>query len=399
MIVAMTGATGFLGSNLLFEIFKQNFTQLDRLKIFALGRAKTAEQLGESLEKLMANDGRKYLGLSQEEYEQKLQPIVKQCIIPIPADLTQDNLALSLHELSNLKQAKIDFFFHVAALTDLRCDRSVEFSCSEINVKGTQRVLDLVSILNLREFIYIGTAFSCGMEVGEIQPDSINQNNLFRNPYESSKLKSELLVRDFFRNKAMKFRVFRPSVLAGRLIERPIGTTKKFDVFYSIPAFIVNKKYEIVNSLNKLYSEIIEMPLRVHLNYNSGLNIVPVDYAVKIIYGACIHSDPSTFYHIANLQPIPHREYGKWMLEAIAVKGCIFSPEEPINKNSLEKLYYRTVGRVLQPYMLSEPMDFKTDNLRSLENKLDLECPPINKDNFMKLMDFAKQQYFGLNLT
>jgi nucleoside-diphosphate-sugar epimerase len=38
MRVALTGATGFLGRNLLFEIVKRNLQALDRLQVVVLGR-------------------------------------------------------------------------------------------------------------------------------------------------------------------------------------------------------------------------------------------------------------------------------------------------------------------------------------------------------------------------
>jgi nucleoside-diphosphate-sugar epimerase len=399
MRIGLTGVTGLLGSNLLFEIFKQNINQLDQLKIFAFGRAESAFFLSKRLESLVVNDGCKYLGLTEKSDAELLKNLI-QCIINIPYELTVDGLGLTADDFLCLKSEPIDYFFHLAALTDLRCAKTVEILCTEINIKGTQRILNLVESLNVSEFIYVGTAYSCGQTTGTIEPDYINVENFFRNPYEKSKLVAELLVKEVCQQQKMKYRVFRISVLGGRLIEQEIGSIHKFDVFYSLGAFLVKKKIErLQSSLGDLFTKVVELPMKVYINKDSGLNIVPVDYAAKMIAGACFYGDSSVYYHIAHPQITPHVDYGKWMLEAINVSSCIPSEAEPEFKNELEKSYYRTVGQVLTPYMIGEPMLFQVDNLKPLEKKMNICCPDIDKTNFMKLMSFAKLKNFGLNIN
>ena len=96
-----------------------------------------------------------------------------------------------------LKSKAIDLFFHIAALTDFRDTPGVVKALKQTNVYGTQQILELVETLKVREFCYVGSAYSCGTKSGNIKPDYVNGKMVFRNPYEASKLEAENLVRKF----------------------------------------------------------------------------------------------------------------------------------------------------------------------------------------------------------
>lgn len=51
--IAMTGATSLLGRNLLFEIFKENIHDLDRLELILLGRAKESQTLRDRVREMV----------------------------------------------------------------------------------------------------------------------------------------------------------------------------------------------------------------------------------------------------------------------------------------------------------------------------------------------------------
>jgi thioester reductase-like protein len=392
--IILTGVTGLLGRNLLFEILKQNINHLDNLKIFTFIRCQAPDSLSKRIQDIIANDGCDYLGLTQSSCEK-----LTQCIIPIYYDLTQTQLGISLDDLRRLKAEKIDYFFHVAALTDLRSGFLVEEACLQINLMGTKRILQLAESLNICEFIYVSTVYACGKTTGSIEPGYINVDNKFRNPYEKSKVEAEVLVKEFAKKFGIKYKVFRTSVVCGRLIEKRIGSVSKFDVFYGLGAFFVRQKLHQLMSLNELFSKQVEISTRIQINYDAGLNIVPVDYVAKIIYGTCLLDENSTYYHIANPQPTPHKWYLRWMFDAINIVGYSFIEEEPENKNQVEKFYYKTVGKIFSPYLNSERIDFKIDNLKMIEEKMNIKCPQINQENFLHLMNFAKENYFGLDIT
>lgn len=395
MRIALTGATGLLGRNLLFEIFKQNLHRLDDLKIIVLGRSHKTASLYDRIKDIISTDGVYYIGVAEQNHSEFINKILNDCIIPIPFDLTKDGLDISADNFDKLKGAKIDYFFHVAALTDFRSDNTVKVKLEEVNVNGTHRVIDLVKKLNVGEIIYVGSAYSCGSKTGLVEPDYVNLNEKFRNPYEESKLKAEILVRDFAKSSGIKFKVFRPTTICGRLIEKPIGCTNKFDVFYAWAAFFLREKLKRV-PFDKIYETPYNISVRIHFNSRSGLNIVPSDYAAKILYEAALNDPKRESCHLANDYETPHQLYVSIILESIKITGCTFVENEPDDKNMFEKFYYKTVGKIFTPYTLSESTYFNVNNLENLKQKKELSCPPVDKINLLKLLAYAKEKYFGI---
>jgi hypothetical protein len=43
-------------------------------------------------------------------------------------------------------------------------------------------------------------------------------------------------------------------------------------------------------------------------------------------------------------------------------------------------------------------MHFNTQNLKEIELKCGLQCPEVDKNNFMKLLDYAKEKDFGIRV-
>ena len=60
--IAITGATGLIGRNLLFEILKQNIKNLDELEIFVLGRGQCGKDIHQRINEIGERMGTSYLG-------------------------------------------------------------------------------------------------------------------------------------------------------------------------------------------------------------------------------------------------------------------------------------------------------------------------------------------------
>ncbi|MCU0641106.1 MAG: SDR family oxidoreductase [Candidatus Margulisbacteria bacterium] len=395
MRIALTGATGLLGRNLLFEIIKQNLSDLDSLEILILGRSVKENSLDNRLESIIDKEGSYYLGFNGHLDDVNKLNIFRHSV-PIFFDLTHEHLGISDESLQILKRKPIDLFIHIAALTDFRAGHSVEQKLYDVNVNGTKQVIDLIGQLNVKQFVYVGSAYSCGSKVGTVPADYANANETFRNPYEKSKLLAELLVREFHNNTGIPTKIFRPSTICGRLIEPPIGYINKFDVFYAWAAFFLRYKYKFIKDLPNIYKKHLELPIRLHFNPNGGLNIVPVDYAAKLLLFTCLDSDRSGSYHLANEHHTPNKLYADITFDILNISGQSYVLEEPSDKNKTEQLYYKTVGEIFTPYGLSDEIIFSRDNIRDIEAKHRLYCPAINEDNFRALLGFAAKSYFGV---
>jgi len=313
-------------------------------------------------------------------------------------DLNEDKLGIQSEDFKQLKSAPIDFFFHIAALTDFRNTPSITDALRRTNVYGTQQTLQLASSLGVNEFCFVGSAYSCGTASGIISPDYINLKQSFRNPYELSKLEAEILVRNFAKKTGMRCRYFRPSTICGRLIEPALGAINKFDVFYAWAVFFFQMKLKNLKTGKDKYKDPINFEIRICCNPKSGLNLVPADYAAKVIYQVCLQKDSGENYYLANNQETLHSLCITLILETLNIQGAKLMETIPDQMNVLEQLYYRTAGKIYTPYMSSEPMLFDVGNLNNILRTAKLQCPPVDRKNFLILMDYAKKHNFGLNV-
>ena len=391
MRVAITGATGLLGRNLLFEILKQNIKHLNNLEILIFSRPKDTFQASERIEDIIINDGLDYLDVRADA-----APDILKSIKTISFDLLSDSLAISPDNLKLLVGKKVNVFFHVAALTDFRSGKDIEKKLIETNVLGTQRICKLIDSLDVDEIVFVGSAYSCGSKVGVVKPDYSNINEVFRNPYEKSKLDAEINFIDFARKKKIKYRVFRPTTICGRLLEKPLGRTNKYDVFYSWVAFFLREKLKLTGDIKSIYDLPIEMPIRLRYNPRGGLNIVPADYCAKVIYDVSVNDDPDVSYHVANPDITSNEFCGNEALKLLKITGAQYTLAEPIDKNSIEKLYYKTLGKIFIQYQIGEPILFDITNLSCFYKRTKIHCPIINKQNYNFLMEYAKKDYFGV---
>ncbi|MGB2631182.1 MAG: SDR family oxidoreductase [Candidatus Omnitrophota bacterium] len=396
MRIVITGATGLIGQNLLFEIIKQNLRNLHNVQIIVLGRDKDGNNIHKRIKEMVLNEGIPYVTRDKSDIG-AIREYCQSSIISIYADLSKKKLGLKDKEYRELKKTPIDFFFHLAAVTDLRDMPRIEHTLVKVNVGGTKQILELISSLKVREFCYTGTAYSCGDIAGSIKPDYINRSNKFRNPYEKTKLDAELLVRDFARKTKTRCRYFRPSVTCGRLIEQPLGAVNKFDVFYGWAAFFFQVKIKELANGKDIYDKPLKLDMRIRYNLKSGLNIVPADFVAKTMYQICVQNDSDESYYLVNNQETPHGVYIPLMLQSFNIAGPRQVDVIPDDMNHLERLYYKTVGKVFTPYITSDPILFDTSNLSDVLHRANLKCPVVDEKNFLLLMDYAKKHDFGID--
>lgn len=393
MRVAITGATGFVGRNLLFEIVRQHLTQLDSLEILVLGRAATAAELFDRVRGMFWEDGFEYVDPPSWLH---LDRALSRAIRCIPCDLSQRRLDISPGDIAAMARAPIDHVIHAASLTDLSTRKLPGSAVETVNVTGTERLLELLQGCDVGTLSYISTAYACGKVSGAIAPDHANPSGPFRNAYEESKLVSEFLIHEFAERTGVAHKIFRPSIVCGRLLERPTGAVSKFEGMYGWATFFAHEKMKRVGPLERWFEVPVDLPVRLHLRAESGLDIVPVDYVAKIVWGALLTNDPGQHFHVARGREVAHVDYLTWILESLDVVGYQFVAEEPRDKSALEHAYYRGIGRVYTPYGVAEPMLFRTEAQARVEGKVGLTFPPLDRHAFTALMDFARRRDFGL---
>lgn len=379
----LTGATGLLGRNLLFEIIKQHSDDLSRINIFLPGRHSKEHILSTRIFDIIENDGTDYLSIDKEQFKD-LNAALASVIHYIDFDLEGSGSLVSQADEMLLRGRGVDYFFHIASYTDFRSSAAVKNKLWSVNVDGTRRVLELAKRVRAKHFIYTGSAYSCGATTGNISPDYMNFNQAFRNPYELSKLEAELLVRDFgHAHPWVTTKFFRPSTICGRLIEHKVGAICKFDVFYGWMFFFLRCKERMfrVDDLNQKAF----MQCRVAYSLDSGLNIVPADYAAKTMYRLTVNTTSDDSFHLVNSGETNHDAYIRAMVKAINMDGMERVDALPSDGlNELETMYYKTAGAIFTPYITSAPMYFVPPDMSSGP-----ECPKVEGENFEKLLKYA----------
>ncbi len=393
----LTGTTGLIGRNLLFEILKSHKTNLDEIQIFILGRAKAETSLQERIFRMLQEDGVFYISKDPAERQKILDSFKKVCVC-INFDLTASVALIDRAGMAQLTKAPIDYFYHVGASTDLRDGSVVEGVLLRTNIQGTQNVLSLLSELDVGLLSYVGTAYSCGEVEGDVAPNYANIRQKFRNPYERSKLLAEIMVREYGRETGLRFKIFRPSVTGGRLSEEPIGSVNKFDVFYGWAAFFLalKKKHVQENDREKFYSTKLPLDIRICFNKNSGLNIVPADFVAKAMFLISTKNIATDGFHMVAKNAMPHDQYISAMLNYLGITGVRFVSSIPTDKTQYETLYYRTAGKILTPYISAKPIRFSVANYEDEIRKYGLEVPTMTVEKFTKLLEYAGERDFDL---
>ncbi len=141
--IFITGATGFLGGELLVDLSKGS----DVGKIYCLVRSDSDKNAIKRLKKVF--------DFHNDVFDNEK-------IIPILGDLAQGNLIECLVENNTLKD--VNYIVHSAANTSFSpiYDKMVE----DINIKGLEKNLKWSTTLNKLEiFVYVGTATICGKQI------------------------------------------------------------------------------------------------------------------------------------------------------------------------------------------------------------------------------------------
>lgn len=340
----ITGVTGLVGSHILFELLAEKFSANSPIKIYALVRASDKAVAISRIRKILNSD------ILPDYLKPYATEMLLQAIHPIALDLISPELETTLQQTL----PKTTIVIHSAASTNLMPGKSAAKDVFTNNHQGTIRLLDATR--HCKKFVYISTAFSCGIQKEPVTDDySYYQNANYRNAYEENKA----LIENHIRLLAAKqpnrlFQILRPAVVCGRLGDTPHYVTTKFDVFYGMAKFAWAYK-DLINQLG----------LRMHINTHATLNIIPVDYTAKAIICAS-KKDEISELNIAHATPPKHQEYISIMLKTLGIDNFSYIGHIPKDLNRIEKIYYKTLVKVLGPYVMTPRAIMDVSNLQKI---------------------------------
>src|SRR5436305_4735005 len=231
----VTGATGFIGRNLVQRLLKREGT------VYALVRAGSRGRL-EELRTSFGPDGAR--------------------VVPIAGDLAVPGLGVSEEDLLTLR-GEVDHFFHLAAIYDMPAGAAAQ----EIaNVEGTRHAVELAGAIEAGCFHQISSIAVAGLYKGEWREDMFDEaEQLDTHPYFRTKHESERVVRE---ECARPWRVYRPGIVVG---DSRTGEIDKVDGPYY--------GFKLIQKLRDAVPSWVPM-----VGIEGGrINVVPVDFVVAAI--------------------------------------------------------------------------------------------------------------------
>jgi NAD(P)-dependent dehydrogenase (short-subunit alcohol dehydrogenase family) len=231
----VTGATGFIGRNLVQRLLKREGT------VYALVRAGSRGRL-EELRTSFGPDGAR--------------------VVPIAGDLAAPGLGVSEEDLLTLR-GEVDHFFHLAAIYDMTAGAEAQ----EIaNVEGTRHAVELAGSIEAGCFHHVSSIAVAGMYRGEWREDMFEEaEGLDTHPYFRTKHESERVVRE---ECSRPWRVYRPGIVVG---DSRTGEIDKVDGPYY--------GFKLLQQMRRVLPTWLPT-----VGVEGGeINIVPVDYVADAI--------------------------------------------------------------------------------------------------------------------
>ena len=161
----VTGATGFIGKRLVAKLLSRP----DAI-VYFLTRAVELPRLQE----LHA-----YWGADETR------------VIPVVGDLTQAELGIAKSDVLRLK-GKIDHFFHLAAIYDLKASAEDQ---QRANVDGTRNTVRLAEEIDAKPLHPVSSITAASLIEGLFREDMFDEAENLENPYFRTKHDSEGIVR------------------------------------------------------------------------------------------------------------------------------------------------------------------------------------------------------------
>jgi NAD(P)-dependent dehydrogenase (short-subunit alcohol dehydrogenase family) len=231
----VTGATGFIGRNLVQRLLQREGT------IYALVRAGSRGRL-EQLRTSWGADGAR--------------------VVPISGDLSQPGLGVSEEDLLTLR-GEVDHFFHLAAIYDMAADAE---SQEIANVEGTRHAVELAGAIDAGCFHQVSSIAAAGLYEGEWREDMFDEaERLDVHPYFRTKHESERVVRE---ECTRPWRVYRPGIVVG---DSRTGEIDKVDGPYYFFKLLQRARRVLPSWLPAIGVE------------GGEINIVPVDFVAAAI--------------------------------------------------------------------------------------------------------------------
>jgi NAD(P)-dependent dehydrogenase (short-subunit alcohol dehydrogenase family) len=245
----VTGATGFIGRNLVERLLEREGT------IYVLVREGSKGRLAELRNRWGADEER---------------------VVGVVGDLSQPGLGVAEDVVSTLK-GEVDHLFHLAAIYDMTADAE---SQRVANVEGTRHMVEFAEAVEAGCVHMVSSIAAAGLYKGTWREDMFEEaENLDTHPYFRTKHDSEAIVRS---ECTRPWRVYRPGIVVGH---SETGEMDKIDGPYYF--------FKLIRRIRNVVPQWVPM-IGVE---GREINLVPVDFVARAMD------------HIAHLEGLDGRAF------------------------------------------------------------------------------------------
>jgi NAD(P)-dependent dehydrogenase (short-subunit alcohol dehydrogenase family) len=247
----VTGATGFIGRNLVEQLLRREGT------VYALVREGSRGRLDALARRLGAADR----------------------IVPVAGDLSKPGLGIDGFD------ERIDHLFHLAAVYDIE---ATEEASVRANVEGTRHVIEFANTHQVGRFHHTSSIAVAGSYKGVFQEDMFDEGQKLPHHYHRTKYESEELARESVEARLL---VYRPGIVIGH---SETGEMDKIDGPYYF--------FKLIQRLRNA------LPAWFPLAGPEGgqTNLVPVDFVARAMDHIGHLSDdelPGDTFHLVDPEP------------------------------------------------------------------------------------------------
>ncbi len=254
------------------------------------------------------------------------------------------------------------------------------------NYDGTQHMLGLCYAAGLRKLHYVSTAYVCGLRQGRILETEVDCGQTFRNDYEESKLRAEMLVRDA--NFIDELTVYRPAVISG---DSQTGYTNTYHGIY-----LYLRLMALLTPRQPIGPDGVRVTrLRLPLQGDERRNVIPVDWVSKVM--TRLFLNPEAHGRTFNMAPddcLTARQLidaGYKFFNSTGVEYVGYGPIDPTTYNDLEAASLPGLA-MYNNYESTDPT-FDCTNLKRFAG--DLPCPAIDEAMLHTYIRFGESDRWG----
>jgi thioester reductase-like protein len=342
--VLLTGATGFLGMEVLARLLERG-----EREVVCLVRGDDAAARLDGVLATLWDDPAPY----------------RDRVRAVSGDVTQSGLGISASERTSLAE-EVGAIVHCAA--SIAFDMPLE-EARAINVEGTREVIGFAreakALGRLERFVHVSTAYVSGTHAGVFRERQLDVGQGFRNTYEQTKWEAEHVLADADDLAPV---VVRPSIVMG---DATTGWTPVFNVLYwPVRAF-----------LRGLFDVVPALP-------HGRVDVVTVDYVAAAIVALLEGREVGVFNLVAGADSITVEQF-------VALAADRLGRETPavVPRADAADEVTRGSGEVFLPYFEVETT-FDDTRARAVLGPSGLRPTPLSQC-FSALMDFAEAARWG----